>query len=65
MKSCAEWMNVAMPQIMWNIRRNAAIHGRHTILYHDVLIGIKLFKHGYSGFGPPPTVLSVYEYVFQ
>ncbi len=54
-----------MPQIMWNIRRNAAIHGRNTILYHDVLIGIKLFKHGYRGFGPPATVLSVYEYVFQ
>jgi len=65
MKSCCDWMNLAMPQIMYNIRRNAALHGRKDVLFHDVLIGIKLFKHGYGGFGPPSTVISVYEHVFR
>lgn len=64
-RSNKEWFTLALP-IIYNISRlNAVYNNRFYITKNDILVGIKRYKYGYSGFSPPPIVLSVYEGVFN
>ena len=58
------WFAFALPTIFHISRLNAIKNNRFDITKNDILIAIKRYKYGYSGFRPPKIVLSVYEYVF-
>ena len=60
-----EWFTLALPAIYNISRLNAIYHDRFYITKNDILVGIKRYKYGYSGFSPPSIVLSVYECVFN
>ncbi len=65
MESCVSWFTRALPDIYHISCRNAILHGRLYCTNHDILIGIKRYKYGYDGFGPPDIVLSVYDSVMK
>mgnify|MGYP001422666737 CR=1 FL=1 len=65
MDTCVHWFTVGLQNIIFYAQYNAFIFGRNKILPADIIIGIKRFKFGYSGFGPPPIVLKVYNEVFN
>ena len=58
------WFTMALPTIYYISRLNALQNNRFNIKKQDILIAIKRYKYGYTGFSPPPVVLSVYENVF-
>lgn len=58
------WFIIALPSIYYLSRLNALQNNRISVEKQDILIAIKRYKYGYTGFSPPPVVLSVYENVF-
>jgi len=65
MTNCIHWFTIGIRNIYFYSQYNAYIFGRREITPADIIIGIKRFKFGYDGFGPPEIVLSVYEEVFK
>ena len=59
-----DWFTIALPSIYYISRLNALQNNRFNVEKQDILIAIKRYKYGYTGFYPPPVVLSVYENVF-